>query len=89
MSAVEPQKIAETPVAGTVQPAPAPIEPVHIDKYVTPADEAPKAEAIKSEGEGETVVPVEEKKDEAKTEPKVVEPIHSGALGYKAPGLKK
>jgi len=87
MSAVEPQKAAEAPSAGTVHPAPAPIEPVHIDKFVTPVGEAPKTEDVKPENE--TVAPVEEKKDDVKPEAKVAEPIYSGALGYKAPGLKK
>jgi hypothetical protein len=83
MSAVEPQKTAEVPAAGTVHPAPAPIEPVHID---VPVEQALKTEETKPEGE--VVAPVEEKKEE-KAEVKPTEPIYSGALGYKAPGLKK
>lgn len=86
MSAVEPQKAAEVPSAGTVHPAPAPVEPVHIDKLVTPVGDAPKTEEAKTESD--VVAPVEEQKDE-KVEAKPVEPIYSGALGYKAPGLKK
>ncbi|KAF2833029.1 hypothetical protein CC86DRAFT_365021 [Ophiobolus disseminans] len=86
MSAVEPQKAAEAPVAGAVHPAPAPVEPVHIDKFVTPVGDAPKTDEIKPESD--VVAPVEEKKEETKPEAKVAEPIYSGALGYKAPGLK-
>jgi hypothetical protein len=83
MSAVESQKIAEVPAAGAVHPAPAPVEPVKID---VPVEEALKTEEPKPEGE--VVAPVEEKKEE-KVEAKPAEPIYSGALGYKAPGLKK
>jgi hypothetical protein len=86
MSAVEAPKVAEVPTVGTVQPATAPVEPVHIDKFVTPVGDAPVTEEAKVEGE--TVAPVEEKKED-KIEEKVVEPIYSGTLGYKAPGLKK
>jgi hypothetical protein len=86
MSALEPQKVADVPSAGTVEPAPAPVEPVHIDKFVTPVGEAPKTEEIKTESD--VVAPIEEKKEE-KIEAKAAEPIYSGALGYKAPGLKK
>jgi hypothetical protein len=50
-------------------------------------EEAPKTEEAPV-AEGDVVAPAEEKKDE-KAEEKVVEPIYSGALGYKAPGLKK
>jgi hypothetical protein len=85
MSAVEPQKVAESPAAGHVEPAPAPIAPVHIDQYVNAAD-VPTTEENKTEGD--IAVPTEEKKVE-KAEAKVIEPIYSGALGYKAPGLKK
>jgi hypothetical protein len=84
MSAVEPQKPVEAPAAGAVHPAPAPIEPVTIDIPVV--GDAPKTEEAKTEGE--VVAPIEEKKDE-KVEAKPVEPISSGALSYKAPGLKK
>lgn len=83
MSAVDAPKPAEaTPVAGTTEPAPAPVEPVTVD---APVAEAPKTEEAKPEGE--VAAPVEEKKEE-KAEAKPVEPIESGALGYKAPGLK-
>jgi len=87
MSAVEPQKVVETPAAGTTEAAPAPVEPVTVDQPVEPAVEAPKAEEVKPEAEAAVAAPVEEKKDE-KPEVKAVEPIYSGALGYKAPGLK-
>ena len=82
MSAAEAPKPVEAPTVGTTEPAPAPVEPVTID---IPVGEAPKTEEVKPEGE--VVAPVEEKKEE-KTEAKPVEPIESGALGYKAPGLK-
>lgn len=83
MSAVDAPKPAEaTPVVGTTEPAPAPVEPVTVD---APVAEAPKTEEAKPEGE--VAAPVEEKKEE-KAEAKPVEPIESGALGYKAPGLK-
>jgi hypothetical protein len=83
MSAVEPQKPVEAPAAGATLAAPAPVEPTPID---IPVGDAPKTE--ESKPEGDVAAPVEEKKDE-KTEAKPIEPIHSGALGYKAPGLKK
>jgi hypothetical protein len=86
MSAVEPQKVEEVPAAGAVHPAPAPVEPVHIDIPVV-GDASKPIEETKPV-EGEVVAPVEEKKEE-KVEAKVAEPIYSGALGYKAPGLKK
>ncbi|KAF1915210.1 Pleckstrin homology domain-containing protein [Ampelomyces quisqualis] len=82
MSAVEPQKPVEAPAAGTTEPAPAPVEPVPID---IPVASAPEAE--ESKPEGETAAPVEEKNDET-PETKAIEPILSGALGYKGPGLK-
>jgi len=85
MSAVEAQKVADVPGAGHVEPAPAPIQPVHIDEYVNAAD-APVVPEAKTEGE--VAAPVEEKTD-VQPEAKAVEPIYSGALGYKAPGLKK
>lgn len=84
MSTVEaPKPVEATPLAGTTEPAPAPVEPVTID---IPVGEAPKTEEVKPEGE--VAAPVEEKKEE-KSEVKPIEPIESGALGYKAPGLKK
>jgi hypothetical protein len=83
MSAVEPQKPVEVPVAGATETAPAPVEPVKID---VPVEEAFKTEEPKTEGE--TAVAAEEKKEE-KVEAKPAEPIYSGTLGYKAPGLKK
>ncbi|KAF2032035.1 hypothetical protein EK21DRAFT_62070 [Setomelanomma holmii] len=90
MSAVEAQKAADVPAAGTVEPAPAPVEPVKIDKFVTPTEGAPATEETKpvSEVAAPVEAPVEEKKDEVRPEVKAAEPIYSGALGYKAPGLK-
>jgi hypothetical protein len=85
MSAVEQQKIDDVPAAGAVHPASAAVEPVHIDIPVV-GDAAKPAE---TQPEGEVVAPVEEKKEEEKVEAKIAEPIYSGALGYKAPGLKK
>jgi hypothetical protein len=90
MSAVEPQKTADVPSAGAVHPAPAPVEPVQIDIPVV-GDASKPVEETKPV-EGEVVAPVEEEKKEKKeekVEAKVAEPIYSGALGYKAPGLKK
>ena len=84
MSTVEAAKPVDLPQAGTVEPAPAPV--LASDNATAPV-EAPKAEEL-PKTEGETAAPVEEKKQE-KAEEKVVEPIYSGALGYKAPGLKK
>ncbi|KAF3049862.1 hypothetical protein E8E11_009587 [Didymella keratinophila] len=85
---------APAPVAAT-EAAPAPVEftPVAVEEVagettIVPAAEAPKTEEVpKTEGEAAVAAPVEEKEDE-KVEEKVVEPIYSGALGYKAPGLK-
>ncbi|KAH7080518.1 Pleckstrin homology domain-containing protein [Paraphoma chrysanthemicola] len=91
MSAVEAQKTTDVPVVGSVDPAPAPVEPVKIDNFVTPTEGAtPATEEPKAATEEATPAPaaVEEKKDEVKPEVKVAEPIYSGALGYKAPGLK-
>lgn len=88
MSAVEAQKVSDVPVvAPTEVAAPAPVEPVVADKPVEAEVEAPKAEEPKVEGE--VPAAAEEKKEEEKPEAKAVEPIYSGALGYKAPGLKK
>jgi hypothetical protein len=83
MSAVDAPKSVEQPQVGHLEPAPAPV--LASDNTVAPV-EAPMTEDI-PKTEGETVAPVEEKKEEVAE--KVVEPIHSGALGYKAPGLKK
>jgi hypothetical protein len=52
-------------------------------------EEAPKTEtAAEATDAAAAAAPVEDK-TEAAVEDKVVEPIYSGALGYKAPGLKK
>ncbi|KAL1604584.1 hypothetical protein SLS59_003779 [Nothophoma quercina] len=92
MSAVAPTPAAAPEAAA----APAPVEftPVAVadvagEKTIVPAAEAPKVEETpKVEGDAAVAAPVEEKKEEEKAEEKVVEPIYSGALGYKAPGLK-
>ncbi|KAF2686558.1 hypothetical protein K458DRAFT_402164 [Lentithecium fluviatile CBS 122367] len=89
MSAAVEQKPVVAPEASTVEPvAPvaAPAEPVVPATEEKPAEAAvePKAEETpKVEGEAAAAAPAEEKKEE-----KPVEPIYSGALGYKAPGLK-
>jgi hypothetical protein len=81
VDAPKPVEHPEVGTVGTVEPAPAPV--VASEPVVTPVEEAPKTEDV-TKTEGEATAPVEEAKEE-----KVVEPIHSGALGYKAPGLKK
>lgn len=83
---VEPQQSAplqeasalEQPTTTTTETAAPATEdkPAEVD-----AAAAPVAETVATEGE--TGAPVEEKKEE-----KPIEPIYSGALGYKAPGLK-
>jgi hypothetical protein len=85
MSAQE-QKPAVTTEAGVVEPTPAPAEVVTADKpaeAVEPKPEEPAKEEPKAETE--TALPAVEEKKEEKAE----EPIYSGALGYKAPGLRK
>jgi hypothetical protein len=90
MSASVQQEPAAAAEASTLQPVATPIEPVAPVTEVKSLEEAiveqPKAEetATKLDGETTTAAPVEEKKEE-----KPEEPIYSGALGYKAPGLKK
>ncbi|ORY15593.1 Pleckstrin homology domain-domain-containing protein [Clohesyomyces aquaticus] len=85
----EEQKPAVTTEAGVVAPTPAPAETLVADKpaeAVVPTVEEPKTEAV-----AEAAAPAEEQKEEKKeekAEEKPVEPIYSGALGYKAPGLK-
>ncbi|KAL5120196.1 hypothetical protein ACEQ8H_001753 [Pleosporales sp. CAS-2024a] len=83
MSALEPQNTAQVPAAAEAQPAPAPVEPVQTD---VPAEDALKTEEAKPEDD--VAATVEEEKKEEKADAKPVEPIYSGALGYKAPGLK-
>ncbi|KAJ4353214.1 uncharacterized protein N0V89_004941 [Didymosphaeria variabile] len=77
---VEPQQsepLQEASAVETTQAAPAAATEEKPDDAAAPVDETPKTE-------GETAAaPVEEKKEE-----KPIEPIYSGALGYKAPGLK-
>lgn len=84
MSAVDAPKPVEAAPLGTVEPAPAPV--LASDNVTAPIDASKTEEAPKTDGEA--VAPIAEAKEE-KVEPKVVEPIHTGALGYKAPGLKK
>lgn len=88
----EPKTVAQPEVAGTTEAAPAPV--LAADNTVAPVEEPKTDAAPKAEGEAAAAAPAEEAKEEAKAEEavkeeaKVVEPIYSGALGYKAPGLK-
>ncbi|KZM22812.1 uncharacterized protein EKO05_0001495 [Ascochyta rabiei] len=87
-------------VASEAAPAPIEFTPVAVseaagEKTVVPAAELPKVEEQPKleeqpqvEGDAAVAAPVEEKKEDGKVEEKVAEPIYSGALGYKAPGLK-
>lgn len=81
----EPKTVAQPEVGGTTEPAPAPV--LAADNAAAPVIEEPKTEEA-PKTETEPAAPAEEAKEEAKEE-KVVEPIYSGTLGYKAPGLKK
>ncbi|CAN9148596.1 unnamed protein product [Alternaria alternata] len=84
VDAPKPVEVPEVGTAGTVEPAPAPVVATEPVVAAPVAEEAPKTEEVpKTEGEAAAAAPVEEVKEE-----KVVEPIYSGALGYKAPGLK-
>ncbi|RAR07040.1 immunogenic protein [Stemphylium lycopersici] len=80
----EPKTVAQPEVGGTTEPAPAPV--LAADNAAAPVIEEPKTEEA-PKTETEPAAPAEEAKEEAKEE-KVVEPIYSGTLGYKAPGLK-
>ncbi|KAI8936461.1 hypothetical protein NX059_006867 [Plenodomus lindquistii] len=84
MSAVDAPKPVDLAPAGHVEPAPAPV--VESGNVTAPVVEEPKAEEV-AKTDDDTVAPPTEIKDET-AEDKVVEPIYSGALGYKAPGLK-
>ncbi|KAJ4380833.1 hypothetical protein N0V86_004195 [Didymella sp. IMI 355093] len=90
MSAAAPAPVAATEAApAPVEFTPVAVEEVAGEKTIVPAAEAPKTEEVpKTEGEAAVAAPVEEKKEDEKVEEKVAEPIYSGALGYKAPGLK-
>lgn len=86
MSAVDAPKPLDAPVAGTVEAAPAPV--LAADNVTAPI-EAPKTDDVPAtEGETAAAAAVADLKED-KAEEKIVEPIYSGALGYKAPGLKK
>ena len=81
---VEPQQSAPLQEASAVEAQPETTPAVTEDKPAEAAA-APVEEAPKADGEAAAAAaPVEEKKEEKPTEP-----IYSGALGYKAPGLKK
>ncbi|KAF2856014.1 hypothetical protein T440DRAFT_531050 [Plenodomus tracheiphilus IPT5] len=84
MSAVDAPKPADLPQAGHVEPAPAPV--LESGNASAPVD-APAATEEVAKTEDDIVGPPTELKED-KAEDKVVEPIYSGALGYKAPGLK-
>ena len=84
VDAPKPVEVPEVGTAGTVEPAPAPV--VASDNAAAPIEAPVTEEAPKVEGEA--AAPAEEVV-ETKEEEKVVAPIESGALGYKAPGLKK
>lgn len=84
----EEQKPAVTTEAGTVEPTPAPAGVVAADKPAETVE--PKAdETAKTEEAAASAEDKKEEKKEEKAEEKPVEPITSGALGYKAPGLKQ
>lgn len=88
MSAQEVKPV--TAEAGVVEPTPAPTETLTTEAAAAPAVEPKAEEPAKVEDKVEEAVapaPAEETKEEKKEE-KVEEPIYSGALGYKAPGLK-
>lgn len=91
MSAAVEQKPVVAPEASATEPAVPAAEPVApvaateekpAETTAEAATETKTEETPKVEGEA-AAAPAEEKKEE-----KPVEPIHSGALGYKAPGLK-
>ncbi|KAG9186958.1 hypothetical protein G6011_10066 [Alternaria panax] len=82
VDAPKPVEHPEVGTVGTVEPAPAPVVATEPAVAAPVAEEVPKTEDVPAT-EGEAAAPVEEAKEE-----KVVEPIYSGALGYKAPGLK-
>lgn len=84
VDAPKPVEVPDVGTAGTVEPAPAPV--VASDNTAAPV-EAPATEEAPKVVEGEAAAPAEEVA-ETKEEDKVVTPIESGALGYKAPGLK-
>ncbi|KAL7771886.1 hypothetical protein CFE70_001837 [Pyrenophora teres f. teres 0-1] len=84
VDAPKPVEVPDVGTAGTVEPAPAPV--VASDNTAAPV-EAPTTEEAPKVVEGEAAAPAEEVA-ETKEEDKVVTPIESGALGYKAPGLK-
>jgi hypothetical protein len=94
-AAVEQKPVVIAPEASVVEPTTAPVEPVApvapttaeekiLEKPLEAAANPTTEETPKVDGETAAAAPVEEKKEE-----KPVEPIYSGALGYKAPGLKK
>ena len=93
--ASKPVVVPEAAPVAPVEVAPVAVEEVAAEKPIVPAEEALKVEETpKVEGDAAVVAPVEEEKKEEekaaeKVEEKVAEPIYSGALGYKAPGLKK
>ncbi|CAI6254349.1 unnamed protein product [Periconia digitata] len=86
VEATKPTEVAAPVVPAETAPAAAPIEPevkpTEVEEPTKPTEETPKVEA-ETDAAAAAPAAVEEKKEE-----KPVEPIYSGALGYKAPGLK-
>lgn len=95
MSVEAPKPVVASEAAPAPAPAPVEFTPVAVsevdgEKTIVPAAELPKTEEQpKVDGDAAVAAPIEEKKEDERVEEKVVEPIYSGALGYKAPGLKK
>lgn len=86
MSAVDAPKPVDQPEVVHVEPATAPV--VESTTASAPLEAAPAVEEpVKTDDN--MVAPPTVLKDESAAEEKIVEPIYSGALGYKAPGLKK
>ena len=77
---------AVVPVAEPVIPSEQTVEAV---AELPKAEEESKTEVAPEATEAAAAAPTEETKTETAAEEKVMEPIYSGALGYKAPGLKK
>lgn len=81
------QKPVVAPTDIPVETTAAPVVPVAAEPSTEPVTKV--EDAVKPEGETPAVAAVaEEKKEETKKEEKPVEPILSGALKYKGPGLK-
>jgi len=77
----------QKPVAAETTPVVEPVVPAPVVEEVKPVEPAAETKTEEPAKEAEAAAPAEEKKEEKK-EKKVVEPVYSGSLGYKAPGLK-